>query len=149
MKDRGRNDGAGGAPKTVALTIARLGAAAGVGVETVRYYQRRGLLDVPASAGGVRRYDEGDVRRLRFIRRAQAAGFTLEEISELLALDRTDDRARVRQLAGERLAALDARIAELESSRAALERLRATCASGDKGPCPILEAFDGVDGHCA
>jgi len=128
--------------KKAVMTIARLGAAAGVGVETVRYYQRRGLLPVPASAGAVRRYDAGDVRRLLFIRRAQAAGFTLEEIGELLALDRTDDRARVRELATERLAALDARIAELEVSRAALERLRASCASGKKGPCPILEAFD-------
>ena len=126
------------------MTIARLGEAAGVGVETVRYYQRRGLLPVPASAGAVRRYDEQDVRRLRFIRRAQAAGFTLEEIGELLALDRTDDRARVRELASERLTALDARIAELETSRAALERLRGACATGRKGPCPILEAFDGV-----
>lgn len=124
------------------MTIARLGAAAGVGVETVRYYQRRGLLAVPASAGGVRRYGPEDVRRLRFIRRAQAAGFTLEEIAELLALDRTGDRARVRELAANRLAALDARIAELEASRAALERLRGACASGRRGPCPILEAFD-------
>ena len=109
MKDRTRNEAApeapaaapAAAPKQVPLTIARLGAAAGVGVETVRYYQRRGLLAVPAGGGGVRRYDEEDVRRLRFIRRAQAAGFTLEEISELLALDRTDDRARVRRLASE------------------------------------------------
>jgi MerR family transcriptional regulator, mercuric resistance operon regulatory protein len=130
--------------KKSAMTIARLAAAAGVGVETVRYYQRRGLLAVPASAGGVRRYDEGDLRRLLFVRRAQAAGFTLDEIAELLALDRTEDRARVRELATERLAALDARIAELDASRAALERLRATCAAGRKGPCPILEAFDGV-----
>jgi len=132
------------AAKKGPMTIARLGAAAGVGVETVRYYQRRGLLAVPPSAGVVRRYGPEDVRRLRFIRRAQAAGFTLEEIGELLALDRTGDRARVRELAGARLTALDARIAELESSRAALERLRATCASGKKGPCPILEAFDGA-----
>ena len=126
------------------MTIARLGAAAGVGVETVRYYQRRGLLEVPVSAGAVRRYGAEDVRRLRFIRRAQAAGFTLEEIGELLALDRTDDRVRVRALAGERLAALNARITELEESRTALERLRAACASGSKGPCPILDAFDGL-----
>lgn len=125
-----------------AMTIARLGAAAGVGVETVRYYQRRGLIAVPASAGSVRRYGPEDLRRLRFIRRAQAAGFTLDEIGELLALDRTDDRARVRELATERLAALDSRIAELEQSRSALERLRDRCASGRKGPCPILEAFD-------
>ena len=125
------------------MTIARLGAAAGVGVETVRYYQRRGLLAVPARAGSVRRYGPEDLRRLRFIRSAQAAGFSLEEIGELIRLDRTDDRARVREMAAERLAALDARIAELERSRVALERLRASCASGKKGPCPILEAFDG------
>ncbi len=130
--------------KQAHLTIARLGAAAGVGVETVRYYQRRGLLVVPASAGAIRRYDANDVRRLRFIRRAQAAGFTLDEISELLTLDRTEDRSRVRELATERLTALATRITELEQSRAALERLRLTCASGRKGPCPILEAFDGI-----
>lgn len=127
------------------MTIARLGAAAGVGVETVRYYQRRGLLAVPPSAGAVRRYGPADLRRLRFIRRAQAAGFTLDEIGDLLALDRTEDRARVRELATERLAALDAKIAELEQSRVALERLRATCAKGRSGPCPIIEAFDPAD----
>ena len=125
------------------MTIARLGAAAGVGVETVRYYQRRGLLGVPPRAGSVRRYGREDVRRLRFIRSAQAAGFSLEEIGELLRLDKTDDRARVREMAGERLAALDARIAEHARARTALERLRASCASGRRGPCPILEAFDG------
>jgi MerR family mercuric resistance operon transcriptional regulator len=125
-------------------TIGGLARAAGVGVETVRYYQRRGLLPEPARPPGeIRRYGASDLQRLRFIRRAQAAGFTLEEIGELLALDRTDDRARVRELASERLAALDARIAELQTSRAALERLRSTCASGRKGPCPIIEAFDG------
>lgn len=124
------------------LTIARLAGAAGVGVETVRYYQRRGLLAVPASAGAVRRYGEKDVRRLRFIRSAQAAGFTLDEIAELLALDATNDRPRVRELAGRRLAALDARIAELTQARTALARLAATCAAGTKGPCPILEAFE-------
>ncbi len=125
-------------------TIGGLARAAGVGVETVRYYQRRGLLAEPARPPGeVRRYGESDLKRLRFIRRAQAAGFTLEEIGELLALDRTDDRARVRDLAAERLAALDSRIAELKRARAALDRLRSTCASGGKGPCPIIEAFDG------
>jgi MerR family mercuric resistance operon transcriptional regulator len=125
-------------------TIGGLARAAGVGVETVRYYQRRGLLPEPARPPGeIRRYGPSDLQRLRFIRRAQAAGFTLEEIGELIALDRTDDRARVRALASERVAALDARIAELQASRAALERLRSTCASGRKGPCPIIEAFDG------
>ena len=125
-------------------SIGGLARAAGVGVETVRYYQRRGLLpEPPRPPGEIRRYGDQDLRRLRFIRRAQAAGFTLEQIGELLALDRTGDRARVRELATNRLAALDERIAELEQSRAALERLRSTCAAGSKGPCPILEAFDG------
>jgi MerR family mercuric resistance operon transcriptional regulator len=125
-------------------TIGSLAKAAGVGVETVRYYQRRGLLpEPPRPPGEIRRYGAADVQRLRFIRRAQAAGFTLEEIGELLALDRTEDRARVRELAAERVAALDARIAELRQSRAALDRLRSSCASGSAGPCPIIEAFDG------
>lgn len=128
--------------KSTGLTIARLAAAAGVGVETVRYYQRRGLLAVPASAGAVRRYGAEDVRRLRFIRRAQAAGFTLEEIGELLALDATHDRPRARELATERLAALDAKIAELTEARTALARLATACAGSTRGPCPIIEAFD-------
>ncbi|MET1111936.1 MAG: MerR family DNA-binding protein [Allosphingosinicella sp.] len=124
------------------MTIARLAAAGSVGVETIRYYQRRGLLALPPRAGAVRRYGPAELRRLLFIRRAQAAGFTLEEIGELLALDSGQDRARVRALAGERLAALEARIAELEAARSALTRLSRACASGTKGPCPILEAFE-------
>ena len=124
------------------LTIAKLARAGGVGVETVRYYQRRGLLDEPPRAGSIRRYGAADLRRLLFIRRAQAAGFTLEEIAELLALDSSQDRPRVRALAAERLAALEARIAELQTARAALTRLSRACAAGDQGPCPILEAFE-------
>lgn len=127
------------------MTIGKLADAGGVGVETVRYYQRRGLLREPERAGnyaGVRRYDEADARRLRFIRSAQAAGFTLEQIGELLSLDATDDRARARALAAERMAALDAKIAELTAARAALSRLANECARGDAGPCPILSAFD-------
>lgn len=130
------------------LTIAGLARDGGVGVETVRYYQRRGLLDTPerpggdGSAGGVRRYGSGDVRRLRFIRSAQAAGFTLEQIRELLALDATDDRTRARQLANERIAALDSRIEELTRVRTSLRRLARECGSGSEGPCPILTAFE-------
>jgi MerR family transcriptional regulator, mercuric resistance operon regulatory protein len=125
-----------------AMTIARLAKSVGVGVETVRYYQRRGLLAVPTAIGAVRHYSAEDLRRLRFIRRAQGAGFTLEEITELLALDRTEDRTRIHAMAAERIAALDNKIHELEASRTALERLRATCASGKGGACPIIEAFD-------
>jgi MerR family mercuric resistance operon transcriptional regulator len=125
-----------------AITIGGLATAGGVGVETVRYYQRRGLLPTPARDGGVRRYDERDLGRLRFIRSAQTAGFTLEQIAELLALDATNDRTRARELARERITALDARIAELTTARDALSRLARTCAAGTTGPCPILSAFD-------
>lgn len=113
-----------------------------MGVETVRYYQRRGLMAEPPRAGTVRRYGAEDVRRLLFIRRAQTAGFTLEEIGELLEADGTEDRARVRTLAAARVEALDSRIAELDRARAALRRLHADCAQGRDGPCPILAAFD-------
>jgi MerR family transcriptional regulator, mercuric resistance operon regulatory protein len=123
------------------MTIAGLADKGGVGVETVRYYQRRGLMAVPKRGAGVRRYEEADVRRLRFIRQAQAAGFTLEEIGELLALDAGEDRDRARALAMARIVALDAKIAELEAARTALRRLARECA-GSTGPCPILTAFE-------
>jgi MerR family mercuric resistance operon transcriptional regulator len=124
-------------------TIGGLAKAAGVGVETVRYYQRRGLLSEPARPPGeVRRYGAEDVKRLRFIRSAQAAGFTLNEIKELIELDASDDRARARELAQARVAALDDKIAEIRRARDALAALATACASGGKGPCPILNAFE-------
>lgn len=129
-------------------TIAGLARQGGVGVETVRYYQRRGLLETPdrpdsgGLGGGVRRYGPEDVRRLRFIRSAQAAGFTLEQIAELLALDAGQDRVRARDLARSQIAALDVKIAEMTAARAALERLTHACSKGDAGPCPILAAFE-------
>ena len=129
----------------VRMTISKLAASGGVGVETIRYYQRRGLMEEPArdeTYGGVRRYDASDVQRLRFIRAAQGAGFTLDQISELLMLDATDDRTRARALATERIAALDAKIEELAAARAALARLAHDCANSRAGPCPILAAFD-------
>jgi len=128
-------------------TIAGLAREGGVGVETVRYYQRRGLLRTPgksggsALSGGIRRYDADDIRRLRFIRQAQAAGFTLEQIGELLELDAGEDRARARALAAERIAALDVKIAELQVAREALSGLAEACAEGRAGPCPIIAAF--------
>ncbi len=124
------------------MTISALADAGGVGVETVRFYQRRGLLDTPARGPGIRRYGKAELRRLRFIRSAQAAGFTLDGIAELLALDATQDRSRVRSLATERIAALDARIAELQQARDALAVLAQRCGRGGRGPCPILGAFD-------
>ena len=125
------------------MTIAGLARLGGVGVETVRYYQRRGLLaEPPRPPGGVRRYVREDVQRLRFIRQAQAAGFTLEQIGELIALDAGSDRARARALAEERIRALDTRIAELTAARASLKRLASACATAKDGPCPILSAFE-------
>ena len=130
------------------LTIGKLAAAGDVGVETIRYYQRRGLMGTPARSGGdgwgggVRRYDENDLRRLKFIRSAKASGFTLEEIAELLALEESDDRVRVRGLARQRIDVLDAKIAQMTETRAALARLADQCAASDKGPCPIRGAFE-------
>lgn len=124
------------------LTIAKLAAEGGVGVETVRFYQRRGLMPEPPRAGGIRRYGLGDVRRLRFIKSAQAAGFTLQQIGELLALDATDDRPRVRALAKARVEALDDQIEQLQTARNALSRLADQCGAGGSGPCPILTAFE-------
>ena len=123
------------------MTIGKLAAAGSVGVETIRFYQRRGLLMTPKKHVGVRHYGEDDLRRLRFIRQAQTAGFTLEEIKELMDLDAGDDRETARQLAKVRLEALEARIAELDQARIALKRLVAECASGKTGPCPILSSF--------
>jgi MerR family mercuric resistance operon transcriptional regulator len=124
------------------LTIGKLAVAAGVGVETVRYYQRRGLLETPTRDREIRRYGSNDLHRLRFIRQAQAAGFTLEEIKELLDLDASEDRTRVRELANGRVGALDEKIAELQKARDALRRLARECGSGSGGPCPILASFD-------
>ena len=129
-------------------SISGLARAGEVGVETVRYYQRRGLLKKPDRDGSkghssaIRRYGEEDVQRLRFIRAAQAAGFTLDEIGELICLNATEDRPRARALAYKRLAALDAKIAELKRARRALFRLAHDCSGSDDGPCPILAAFE-------
>ncbi len=128
-----------------AMTISQLARAAGVGVETVRYYQRRGLLPDPrpqhSGASGIRHYGPDELRTLRFVRSAQTAGFTLTEIAELLSLDRSGDRLRAREMARVRIAALDARIAELQAARESLAQLAHQCAAGGEGPCPIIAAF--------
>ncbi|MXO58879.1 MerR family transcriptional regulator [Altererythrobacter salegens] len=127
----------------MAMRISELARAGGVGIETVRFYQRKGLLTVPSGdAPTGRHYDSSDLQRLRYIRQAQTAGFTLAEIEELLHLHRTDDRARAREMAKERIEALDEHIAALQSARQSLARLANECAGGVKGPCPILDAFD-------
>ena len=127
----------------MSLSIKKFAEAGGVGVETVRFYQRKGLLDTPDTGGGIRRYGDAEVRRLRFIRMAQRAGFTLEEIRELLALDAGRDRRRARELAQARLAKLNEQIADMEQARNYLQRLARQCTASSTGPCPILASFDG------
>ena len=111
------------------MKIGDLARAGGVSVETVRFYQRRGLLTEPPRAEGARRYTEGDLERLRSIKAAQTAGFTLEEIATLLDLDQ-NDRAAARALAEARIRAIDEKIATLKAMRAALKTLAADCAKG-------------------
>lgn len=124
------------------LSIGKLAEKGGVGVETVRFYQRKGLLETPPRGDGIRRYGDDHVQRLRFIRRAQQAGFTLSEIQELLELDASFDRARAHDLAATRIAALDRQIEQLQRARASLNRLARECEEGTSGPCPIIAAFD-------
>lgn len=127
----------------MSLSIKKYAEAGGVGVETIRFYQRKGLLDTPEKSDGIRHYDAADVRRLRFIRMAQRAGFTLEEIRELLSLDSGQDRQRARELALARIAKLDEQIVEMERARDYLQKLARQCTVKASGPCPILASFDG------
>lgn len=130
----------------MSLTISQLAQAGGVGVETVRFYQRKGLMPRPGGVGqsgaGIRHYAPDDVRRLRFIRSAQAAGFALKEVARLLELNDEGDRTEVRALARNRIAALDEQIAAMIEARDALDRLATECENSCNGPCPILSAFD-------
>lgn len=129
-------------------TIGELAAASGVGVETVRFYERQGLLVQPAKPSqGYRRYSPETVKELEFIRRAKLVGFALDEIRELLAL-----RARrgapctaVRERAMAKREAIDAKIAELQQLRAAVEELVSVCTGAVAvEQCSILGALDGV-----
>jgi MerR family transcriptional regulator, mercuric resistance operon regulatory protein len=122
-------------------TIARLAAAAGVHVETIRYYQRRGLVPEPVRpAGGVRRYTAADAERLRFIKRAQTMGFTLAEIAHLLRLRARCSCRATRELAAAKLQDLDRRICELRGLRKELAHLIHDCdGNADEATCPVIE----------
>ncbi len=131
----------------MAMSIAELARAAGIGVETVRYYQRRGLLRDPkparSGAGGIRHYCNDDVRALQFIAAGKQAGFTLAEIGHLQHLDAMDDRAEARRLARERIVALDEEIARLAEARDRLSTLADACGKGGGGACPIIATLAG------
>lgn len=126
------------------FTIGALADAAEVGVETIRYYQRRGLLalGVRRRDGAYRSYGAADLTRLRAIRRAQQLGFALDEIAELLSLSADRDREHARAAASAKIEYLDARIAQMLEMRAALAELVRCCEHGDpSAPCPILRAL--------
>jgi DNA-binding transcriptional MerR regulator len=122
-----------------ALTIGKLAAAEGVGVETVRFYQRRGLLAQPERGrSGYRQYSEADRWRLAFIRRARALGFTLAEIAELLGPAEARSAGEIAQAAEVKLAAVDEQIQELALLRCRLRRLVQVCEHGDNDDCVAL-----------
>jgi Hg(II)-responsive transcriptional regulator len=130
------------------MTIARAARAAGVGVETIRFYERRKLIAQPRKpASGFREYDAETVTRIRFIRQAQELGFSLREIDELLSLraDPAADCAEVRAQAAAKRDEVTQKIANLERIRAALDSLIATCpGSGALRACTILDAIEQV-----
>lgn len=128
-------------PTSQTYTIGGLAAAAGVHVETVRYYQRRGLVAEPRRPqGGVRRYTNADAERLRFIKRAQAVGFTLSEIEALLALQRRKSCRATRALAVTKLEFVDARLQDLKRLKVELTQWIAACDSnGEDSVCPAIE----------
>ncbi len=125
------------------LTIGRLAESAQVNVETVRYYQRRGLMREPARpTGSVRRYSNDDVRRIRFIKRAQQLGFTLDEITNLLKLEDGRSCRETEQLAQQKLSLVEARITDLQRLRKTLRDLIGRCESGRRRiTCPIIESL--------
>jgi Hg(II)-responsive transcriptional regulator len=133
----------------MALTSGQLAKKSGVGVETLRFYEREGLLDKPARSGAnYRQYTAEAVERVRFIRRAQLLGFQLKDIKELLALRDNPEAGsgEVREKAVAKLADIDQRIKDLEAMKAELARLVATCdGSAPAAHCPIITAIGDGD----
>ena len=129
------------------LTTAKLAREGGVNLETIRYYERRGLLPKPPrTPSGYRRFSDDSIRRLRYIRRAQDLGFTLKEIKELLAIKvkRGATCADVRRKAEAKIADVDAKIRHLQAIREALHEMTATCfGNGPVTNCTILDALNG------
>jgi MerR family mercuric resistance operon transcriptional regulator len=131
------------------LTIGQVAKRAGIGIETVRFYERQGLLQKPErKPSGYRQFDQGIVARLRFIRRAKVLGFTLHEIKELLSLklDPSTTCADVKNRAEAKIADIEAKIDSLTRMKQALVRLTKACRGrGATSDCPILDALDGEE----
>lgn len=125
-----------------ALTIGLLAGQSGVNVETIRFYQRRGLLAEPEKPlGGIRRYGATEVARVRFIKSAQRLGFTLEEIGLLLKLEDGARCAEAREIAELKLADVRARLTDLQRIEAALSGLVKECQAGGSVPCPLIASL--------
>lgn len=128
------------------LTIGRVAKQADIHIETIRYYERRGLLpDPPRTEAGYRQYDAESITRLRFIKEAQALGFTLEEIQGLLALrvDKETSCEDVRRQAEHKVADIEAKINTLQAMHDALQEMITACAQGGpSGECPLLETLE-------
>jgi DNA-binding transcriptional MerR regulator len=147
---RGKNTSLPPAPAGPLLPIGQLARQSGTGVDTLRYYEKIGLLPPPPrSAGGQRLYPPAFARRLRFIRKARALGFPLEVIRELLALadGSLDSCAAAAERAARQLEAVRRQIAELTAMAGVLETLHAACTAGagTPGPCPLIEALAGEE----
>lgn len=129
------------------LTIGKVAALAEVDIETIRFYEREGLIaDPPRTDSGYRQYTKDTVARLRFIKKAKALGFTLSEIRELLSLRASTGRscAEVKDRAAEKITDIERRIASLKAMRKALQGLVEECSSNTpRSECPILKALDG------
>ncbi len=124
------------------MTIGRLAKAANVGIETVRYYQQRKLLPVPPAQGAFRHYDPALADRIRFIKRAQELGFSLDEVAQLLRLQDGIDRRAIRRISSQRLAQIETKLADLKRMQRVLKHLVTACeeAATDR-PCPIIETL--------
>jgi MerR family mercuric resistance operon transcriptional regulator len=129
----------------VGMTIGRLAQEAGVNVETIRYYQRRGLIEEPPKpSGGHRRYQPSVVRRIAFIRRAQALGFSLAEVESLLGYSDGRSWKETRHIAEKKLGSLNVHINQLRKMRDELKSLVEKSRDGKgRGTCPIISALDG------
>ena len=124
-------------------TIGQLAQAAGVGVETIRYYQKRELLPLPAAGAGFRKYSATLADRIRFIKRAQELGFSLDEIAHLLQLEDRNDRDSIREIASERLAQVRAKLQDLQRMETTLAQLINECsACTTEMQCPIIHALN-------
>jgi len=131
----------------IVLTRGKLAKATGVHIETIRFYEKKGILNQPTRSGaGYRQYDDTSVKQIRFIQRAQDLGFTLTEISELLKLRETPERSsnEVRTMAQEKITVIDDKIRDLQAMRNALQKVTQECdGKASLSCCPIMAAMEG------